>query len=157
VVAPSATSGKVPALRPCTESVRWLHRHARVSKRLAEFVGLWCENLPVAHVWKRTGLHWETVRGIEGLHLERRLAGLPPAQPARLVMKEFALFRGHRYATVVLDAGTIQVLLVVEGRSRADSRYFFRMAWQGALRPDRSDRYDRSTALTLMCRLIADT
>ncbi|WP_308807476.1 transposase family protein, partial [Pseudoduganella buxea] len=39
----------------CTEAVSWLDRHARVSKRLAEFVGLWCEKLPVAHVCKLTG------------------------------------------------------------------------------------------------------
>ena len=29
---------------------------------------------------------------------------LPKAQPRRLVMDEFALFKGHRYASVVLDA-----------------------------------------------------
>ena len=34
-------------------------------------------------------------------------------------MDEFALFKGHRYATVVMDADTQQVLWVGEGRSRA--------------------------------------
>ena len=33
-------------------------------------------------------------------------------------MDEFALFKGHRYATVVMDADTQQVLWVGEGRSR---------------------------------------
>src|SRR5471030_1563195 len=56
-----------------------------------------------------------------------RIAG---GQPRRLAMDEFALFKGHRYATVVLDADTRQVLWVGEGRSRDAIRPFFE--WLGA-------------------------
>jgi transposase len=112
-----------------TERVAWLDRHARVTRALAGFVGLWCEKLPVAHVCKLAQLHWETVRNIERAKLERELAALPAAQPTRLVMDEFALFKGHRYATVVLDADTRQVLWVGEGRSRQAIRPFFE--WLG--------------------------
>ncbi|MBS1206110.1 MAG: family transposase [Proteobacteria bacterium] len=45
------------------------------------------------------------------------------------MMDEFALFKGHRYATVVADADTQQVLWVGEGRSRAALRPFF--TWLG--------------------------
>jgi transposase len=112
-----------------TERVSWLDRHARITRALADFVGTWCEKLPVAHVCKLAGLHWETVRKIERARLERQLAGLPTARPTRLVMDEFALFKGHRYATVVLDADTRQVLWVGEGRSREAIRPFFK--WLG--------------------------
>lgn len=112
-----------------TERVSWLARHARVTRGLADFVGVWCEKLPVAHVCKLSGLHWETVRRIERERLERQLAGLPAAYPTRLVMDEFALFKGHRYATVVLDADTRRVLWVGEGRSREAIRPFFE--WLG--------------------------
>ena len=44
-------------------------------------------------------------------------------------MDEFALFKGHRYATVVLDADTRRVLWVGEGRSREAIRVFFE--WLG--------------------------
>ena len=114
------------------ERVEWLDRHARITRRLADFVGLWCEKLPVAHVCKLSGLHWETVRRIDRERLERQLAALPEAQPTRLVMDEFALFKGHRYATVVLDADTRQVLWVGEGRSREALRPFF--DWLGPVR-----------------------
>lgn len=116
----------------CAEQVSWLDRHARVTHRLAQFVGLWCEKLPIAHVCKLTGLHWETVRRIERAKLTQELAALPVALPTCLVMDEFALFKGHRYATVVLDADTRQVLWVGEGRSREAIRPFFE--WLG---PDR--------------------
>jgi transposase len=112
-----------------TEAVSWLGRHARVTRALADFVGAWCEKLPVAHVCKLSGLHWGTVRQIERARLERQLAALPPALPTRLVMDEFALFKGHRYATVVLDADSRQVLWVGEGRSRDAIRPFFE--WLG--------------------------
>lgn len=116
----------------CAEQVSWLDRHARVTHRLARFVGLWCERLPIAHVCKLTGLHWATVRQIERAKLTRQLAALPEAQPTRLAMDEFALFKGHRYATVVLDADTRQVLWVGEGRSRDAVRPFFE--WLGPQR-----------------------
>lgn len=110
---------------PRTEYVAWLDRHARITRAMADWVGLWCEKLPVAHVCKLAGLHWETVRRIERAKLEREMAALPPARPTRLVMDEFALFKGHRYATVVLDADSRRVLWVGEGRSREALRPFF--------------------------------
>ncbi|WP_374359432.1 ISL3 family transposase [Pseudoduganella danionis] len=128
---------RCPDCGPRVERVDWLDRHARVTRRLSEFVGLWCEKLAVAHVCQLSGLHWETVRKIERQRLERRLASLPEARPTRLVMDEFALFKGHRYATVVLDADTRRVLWVGEGRSRDAVRPFFR--WLG---PERCARIE---------------
>lgn len=135
-----------------TERVAWLDRHARTTRALADFVGLWCEKLPVAHVCKLAGLHWETVRKIERVRLERTLAALPTAQPTRLVMDEFALFKGHRYATVVLDADTRQVLWVGEGRSRDAIRPFF--DWLGADRCAKIEAVamDMNTAFDLEVR-----
>ncbi|ALX46344.1 ISL3 family transposase [Burkholderia humptydooensis] len=64
--------------------------------------------------------------------MQARLEALPEAQPRRLVMDEFALYKGHRYATVVMDADTRRVLWVGEGRSREAIRPFF--DWLGAER-----------------------
>ncbi|KVX18750.1 transposase [Burkholderia ubonensis] len=134
---------------PRTERVSWLDRHARITRRLAEFVGHWCEKLPVAHVCQLSGLHWETVRRIDTRRLQARLEALPEAQPRRLVMDEFALYKGHRYATVVMDADTRRVLWIGEGRSREAIRPFF--DWLGAERCKRIEAVamDMNTAFDL--------
>ena len=71
------------------------------------------------------GLHWDSVRLLERRALQTPLSALPKLQPRRLVMDEFALFKGHRYACVALDADTPRVLWIGEGRRRAAVRPFF--------------------------------
>ena len=107
------------------ESVSWLDRYSRMTKRLAEAVIQTCRRLPTLHVAELFGLHWGSVRLLERRALQTALEKLPKAQPRRLVMDEFALFKGHRYASVVLDADTRRVLWIGEGRSRAAIRPFF--------------------------------
>lgn len=70
-------------------------------------------------------LHWSTVRRLDKSRLQTIVDQAPAAQPRRLIMDEFALFKGHRYASVILDADTRRVLYVAEGRSRAAVRPFF--------------------------------
>ena len=108
------------------ETVSWLDHYARMTRRLADAVIQACERLPTLHVAEMFGLHWDTVRLLERRALQAVLSELPKAQPRRLVMDEFALFKGHRYASVVLDADTRRVLWIGEGRSRAAIRPFSR-------------------------------
>ena len=107
------------------ESVRWLDRYSRMTRRLADAVIQACQRLPTLHVAELFGLHWDSVRLLERRALQDALEKLPKAQPRRLVMDEFALLKGHRYASVVLDADTRRVLWIGEGRSRAAVRPFF--------------------------------
>lgn len=107
------------------EAVSWLDRYARLTQRLAQAVTKNCERLPTLHVAQMFGLHWETIRQLEKRALQTVLLALPKASPTRLIMDEFALYKGHRYASVVLDADTRRVLWIGEGRSRAAVRPFF--------------------------------
>ena len=45
-------------------------------------------------------------------------------------MDEFALHKGHRYATVIMDADRMRVLWVGEGNSREAVRPFFELLGQ---------------------------
>jgi transposase len=134
------------------EAISWLDRHARLTRRLADAVSALCARMATAHVAELFGLHWSTVRMLDQRRLEAAVAALPEAEPRRLVMDEFALYKGHRYASVVLDADTRRVLWVGEGRSRAAVRPFFE-----ALGPQRCARIaavamDMNTAFDLEVR-----
>lgn len=114
-----------PDCGPRPQRIDWLERYQRITLRLAQAVALGCAKLPVAHVAELFDLHWSTVREIDRRHLRERLSQLPSAQPRRLIMDEFALHKGHHYASVVLDADTKRVLWIGLGRSRAAVRDFF--------------------------------
>ena len=63
----------------------------------------------------------------------QRLTGevIEPERAAllRVIMDEFVLHKGHRYATIAICAEPQQVLWIGEGRSRKDVRAFFE--WLG--------------------------
>jgi transposase len=93
----------------------------------------WVETLvrlmPVKQVAELLNLHWHTVKGIDHQRLKKELTAPDLNRVSRLIMDEFALHKGHRYATVVICADTQQVLWIGEGRSRAKVRPFFE--WLG--------------------------
>jgi transposase len=110
-----------------TERIPWLAGYARVTKRLWAWVEALVQLLPIAHVAKLTGLHWHTIKQIDQLRLEAKHGQFEGRGVRRLVMDEFALHKGHRYATVVMDAETMRVLWVGEGNSREAIRPFFEL------------------------------
>lgn len=114
-----------PSCGRCLQHVPWLDRHSRLTQRLAQAAAQCCSRMPVLHVAEMFALHWSTVRRLDKSRLQAIVEGLPQAQPRRLIMDEFALFKGHRYASVILDADTRRVLYVAEGRTRAAVRPFF--------------------------------
>jgi transposase len=114
------------------EALSWLEPHARVTKRLAENVARLCKAMPIKRVAEFYDLHWDTVKAIDKAYLARELEPVKLGQVRLLLMDEFALHKGHRYATVVADAATRQVLWVGKGRSREEVRPFFE--WLGKRR-----------------------
>ncbi len=81
--------------------------------------------LPLKQIAGLTGLHWHTLKSINKGRLARDLPETDLSLVRYLVMDEFALFKSHRYASVVIDAETRQVLWVGEGRSREAVRPCF--------------------------------
>lgn len=135
------------------QQVAWLDRHARMTRRLAQAVAQWCTKLSIKHVASMFDLHWSTVREIDRRRLQALVQALPEPAPRRLVMDEFALYKGHRYASVVLDADTRRVLWIGEGRSRAAVRPFFEaLGRQGCARIE-AVAMDMNTAYDLEVRM----
>ena len=119
------------------EQISWLDPRSRVTQRLRCWVEALCQLLPIAHVAKLTGLHWHTIKEIDHRRLERLHGEFVAGDVRRLVMDEFALHKGHRYATVVMDAERMKVLWVGEGNSRESLRPFFEL-----LGPERCARIE---------------
>lgn len=108
-----------------TEHLSWLKPYARQTSRLIAHVETLLQLMPIKHISELVGLHWHTIKAIDKQRLARTVPEPDWSKVRRLVMDEFALFKGHRYATVVADADTHQVLWIGEGRSREAIRPFF--------------------------------
>lgn len=111
------------------EALSWLAPRARFTHRLRQHVEVLLTLLPLKQIADLTGLHWHTLKTLDKARLARDLPEPDLSRVRYLVMDEFALFKGHRYASVVIDAETRQVLWVGEGRSREAIRPCFQ--WLG--------------------------
>ena len=108
-----------------TEHIAWLAGRRRLTIALINHVEALARLLHIRHVAGLLGLHWHTVKAIDHERLRREVVEPDRRGLRRLIMDEFALYKGHRYATVVACADTQQVLWVGEGRSREAIRPFF--------------------------------
>ena len=116
-----------PTCGPRVEALSWLSPWARVTTRLAESVVRLCRVLPVQHVAEFYALDWDTVKTLDAAALADRLLPVDLSTVATIAMDEFAVRRGHRYATVILEPARKRVLWVGEGRGREDVRPFFEL------------------------------
>jgi transposase len=114
-----------PACGPVLERLSWLEPYARVTTRLARSVARLCRVLPIKHAAEFYDLGWDTVKAIDRAHLERALGEPDLDGLTLLAMDEFAIHKGHRYATVVIDPTCKRVLWVGRGRDRGSLRPFF--------------------------------
>jgi transposase len=116
-----------PLCVPKLEDLPWLEAYARVTVRMAESVARLCQVLPIKHVSDEYRLDWKTVKAIDKAYLDRTLG--PPDLDGldQIVMDEFAIQKGHRYATVIMEPRTRRVLWVGRGRGREDIRPFFEL------------------------------
>ncbi len=109
------------------ERLTWLEGYSRVTTRLAASVARLCLVMSLRHVAKFYGLAWTTVKLIDFRHLKHAL-GLVELDGVTVIgMDEFAIQKGHRYATVVVEVQRKRVLWVGRGRGREDVRPFFEL------------------------------
>lgn len=137
---------------PRLEHLSWLSRYRRVTDRLAEACGRLLEGMTVQGVARFYGLGWHTVKAIDKARLTACVPAPDWTRIRYLAMDEFALHKGHRYATVVVEPTRAQVIWVGQGRSRATARAFFEQLPEGAAERIEAVAIDMTTAYELEIR-----
>lgn len=112
---------------PRLETLSWLAPYARVTRRLAENVARLCAVLPIKHAAEFYGLGWDAVKAIDKAYLLETLGPVDLSGVEVIALDEFALHRGQRYATLVVEPRRKQVLWVGHGRGQEDLRPFFEL------------------------------
>ncbi|MGH9422600.1 MAG: ISL3 family transposase, partial [Thermoanaerobaculia bacterium] len=129
---------RCPRCGPTVEEIPWLDRYQRVTKRLAATIARLAQVLPLTHVAAQYHVSWDTVKEIDKRALTARLGPMAAADFStvrRIAIDEFALRRGQRYATIVLDVDRKRVLWVSRGRdAEALSGFFAALGPEGRAR-----------------------
>lgn len=112
---------------PVLERLPWLAKYARVTTRLAASVAKLCDFVAIKHVAAYMGLSWDQVKEIDKRSLKDRVGTVDLSKLEVIGMDEFALHKGHRYATVIVEPNRKEVLWIGKGRSRESIRPFFKL------------------------------
>jgi transposase len=108
--------------------------------------------LPVKHVADFYGLGWDTVKSIDKAYLSQSLGEGDFSDVEVLAMDEFAIQKGHRYATVAVEPRRKRVLWVGRGRRREDVRAFFELLGPEGCRRIQAVAIDMNAAYELEIR-----
>ena len=124
-----------PTCGPKLEELPWLAKYARVTRRLAESVARLCRHMSVKHAAEFFGLRWDAAKAIDKGFLEATLGEPDLSRVTQLAMDEFAIRRGQRYATIIVEPNRKEILHVCRGHGREDVRPFFeKLGRDGCLR-----------------------
>lgn len=114
------------------EEVPFRYPGTRVTIRAANWIKGYLKNkLSIRAIQALTGIHWETIRNIQREYMKEQIEAREQElkqedyKPKYLAVDEFAIHKGHSYATSVMDLETGDVIWVGKGRTLVDFKKFF--------------------------------
>ena len=116
-----------------TEDIPFASLGTRITNRAATWIKGFLKNkMSIRAIQNITGIHWDTIRKVQQDVMEEALKDRDNElkaidyKPIFLAVDEFAIHKGHRYATCVMDLEKGDVLWVGNGRSISDFECFFK-------------------------------
>lgn len=133
-------------------------RHnTRITEEAATFItDLLKHGMTIKAVQKITGVHWDTIRTIHKETMDTAIAVYEEKEarenykPKHLAVDEFAIHKGHSYATCVMDLDTGHVLWVGKGRSKEDFEEFFKAVPESYLSEVKAFAMDMNASYNLL-------
>ncbi len=115
-----------------SEDIPFRYPGTRITYRAANWIkGFLKAKVSIRAIQRITGIHWDTIRKVQKEAMDAAIWEREKQlrdegyKPRILAIDEFALHKGHRYATCVMDLDTGDILWVGEGRSMKDFEKFF--------------------------------
>lgn len=115
-----------------SEDIPFRHSGSRVTERLSDFIKSFLKHhMSIKDIAAITGVHWDTISRIHTQYMQEKLEertaelALSDYRPRYLAVDEFAIHKGHTYATCVMDIEKGDVIWVGKGRAINDFSKFF--------------------------------
>ena len=115
-----------------TEEIPFKYPGTRITYRAANWIkGFLQQKMSIKAIQELTGIHWDTIRKVQREIMDTAIWEREKAlreegyKPRILAVDEFAIHKGHSYATCVMDLEQGDVLWVGKGRAMKDFEKFF--------------------------------
>lgn len=111
----------------CTEQPTFIKPRAKITNAMVLYAQqlLRVPSQTMLDVSKLTGLNSKTLRRLDKEQLKFCYENINLNGVRNIAIDEFSIFKGHKYATVVIDNDNCQVIWVGKGKSRACVQPFF--------------------------------
>ena len=114
-----------------TEEIPFKYPGTRIAYRAANWIkGFLPQKMSIKAIQELTGIHWDTIRKVqqimdEAIWKREKMLREEGYKPRILAVDEFAIHKGHSYATCVMDLEQGDILWVGKGRAMKDFEKFF--------------------------------
>jgi len=109
-----------------TEPLEFIVRNCTYTKRLADVIEFACNEVrSIKAIADSFNLSWDTVKRIDRKRLDRELNPPDFSGVNIIAIDEFAIRKGHEYATVFLDVDQSRVLWICRTRKKEAVEYVF--------------------------------
>lgn len=142
--------------RSLREPIHFTQGKRRYLKAFGRYVVELCRITTLQAAANLLGVGWDLVKQIHKEHLRSKLRRRKLSKVRYLAVDEFAIQKGHRYMTVVLDLETGEILHAHRGRDAGSLRPFFWKLKRHGVRP-RAVAMDMSEAYSNAVREVFGT